>query len=295
MRFVIPTILAYAAAVAAMPTNSGRVPLDEKEAREILNEFGENELMKRVDLNSFTDKLPSCSDDPSWAPLTTNYKVNQGVKIPRVGNHDACDGGKKADHCWTEYWLVEAEIVYENWENSGAAIDCRTTARCGSQDVATNQSCTTIGSSDSKGYSGQMIDLAFELAIPGTDTAKIKLGTAHSYNTQHSQSNSMTMCTTSSSDNTCFWDDQKCHQVWFAQRNRRLYGYAARVCEGKTNSKVQQQTQDKNGHWVRGLLDFNFQMPINKIIGCAALCSDQNYVSPKPDNSGPVPLEVDGW
>ncbi|KAI1137481.1 hypothetical protein F5Y05DRAFT_419415 [Hypoxylon sp. FL0543] len=292
MLFTIPTILAYAATVAAAPT---KITLGKEEATEILNDLDGDELVKRVDLNGFTDKLPSCSDDPSWAKLTSSYQPDQGVKIPRVGDHDACDGGKNADHCWTEYWLVEAEIVYDQWENSGAAIDCKTTARCGSDDVATNQSCTTIGSADSTGYMGNLLDYAFEFTDPFTETAKIKFGQSHTITTETTKSNSMTMCTSVVSDNTCFWDDQKCHQVWFAQRNRRLYGYAARVCEGKTGAKVQRQEQNKDGHWVRGILDFNFQMPVNKLVGCAALCSDQHYVEPKPANGGPLPLSVEGW
>ncbi|KAI1408065.1 hypothetical protein F5Y13DRAFT_194771 [Hypoxylon sp. FL1857] len=289
-------MLAYAAVAAAAPTNSTRASLEE--ITEIIKEHGAEDLIKRVDVNSYKDQLPGCDpeSDPSYKPMNSVYKIDQGVKIPRVGNNDACNGGKKSDHCWTEYWLVEAQIEYDNWVNSGAAIDCKTTARCGSQDSESSQSCTSIQTSKSSGYDVKMLDLALQFALPVSLPEKISLGGSLSYHWDTSKSESTTVCTTTSADNTCFWDDQKCHQVWFAQRNRRLYGYAARVCEGKTKSKVQQQTQNKDGHWVRGIVDFSFKLPVNKIIGCSALCDDQKYVEPKPQNENPVKLDtVEGW
>jgi hypothetical protein len=34
----------------------------------------------------------------------------------------------------------------------------------------------------------------------------------------------------------CTWDDQGCHQVWYADRTKRIWGHMSRVCVGKTSS-----------------------------------------------------------
>jgi intracellular sulfur oxidation DsrE/DsrF family protein len=45
------------------------------------------------------------------------------------------------------------------------------------------------------------------------------------------QSESTQVCTIETGSVTCNWDDKGCHSIWYAQRNMRLFGYLARVCE----------------------------------------------------------------
>jgi hypothetical protein len=53
---------------------------------------------------------------------------------------------------------------------------------------------------------------------------------------------------------------------------------------------VQQQTTNSDGNLVLGQMDFSFTVPINKQIGCAALCGAATYPESIPASEGFVQL-----
>lgn len=201
MRSNLP-LIALASLSAALP--SKRQPVDERALNNIIGDLearGETleSLVKRIDAKIYRDEIPDCStEDPSFMiPKQTGYSVDQGVKLPRQGNNDACTTGHNDDHCWTEYWFVESAVEYSSWQNSGAAIDCRSTSMCNSNVAQIRQSCTSYTRSSSNGVDYKIIDGALEFAIPNTE-AKVTLGTSINY--QHTDVDSKTsmICTSDS-------------------------------------------------------------------------------------------------
>lgn len=63
--------------------------------------------------DKFRDKLPGCGDDPSFATTKSVYKINQGVKVPRVDKKDACDkgNGNSAGHCWQVTLILHLRVT----------------------------------------------------------------------------------------------------------------------------------------------------------------------------------------
>ncbi|KAF9770780.1 hypothetical protein IL306_011617 [Fusarium sp. DS 682] len=289
MRANLITVLACLGLVSAMPAK--REPMDERAVDAVLSELsarGEtvDQLIKRADAKVFRDVIPDCSkyeNDPSFMiPKQTSYAVDQGVKLPKSGKDDACTTGHNADHCWTEYYFVESAIEFSGWQNSGAAIDCRTTSSCNSDSAIASQSCTAHTKTWSNGVDYQIVEAKFELAVPDT-SPKVSFGTNVKYQHSDIKSDMTTICTTDQTTNRCTWNDQGCHQVWYGDRTKRIWGHVSRVCVGKTDKGVQQQTQNKDGRWVRGQAEFSIALPVNRIVGCNAKCDDVNYSEPIPD------------
>ncbi|KAF5563779.1 hypothetical protein FPANT_14207, partial [Fusarium pseudoanthophilum] len=174
MRFNKVVPFAYMSFAAAMPAK--REPVDERALHNILGDLearGEtlDSLVKRIDAKIYRDEIPDCSsEDPSFMiPKQTGYGVDQGVKLPKSGNDDACTTGHNSDHCWTEYWFVESAVEYSSWQNSGAAIDCKSTSSCNSNVAQIKQSCTSYTHSSSNGVDFKALDAALEFAIPNTE------------------------------------------------------------------------------------------------------------------------------
>ncbi|KAH7150304.1 hypothetical protein B0J13DRAFT_499263 [Dactylonectria estremocensis] len=281
MRSNLITMLAHLSLAAAMPAK--REPMDERAVREILNELearGQN-------VESLINKHPSF-----MIPKQTGYGVDQGIKLPKKGNDDACTTGHDGDHCWTEYWFVESAVEYSSWQNSGAAIDCKSTSSCNSNVAQLRQSCTSYTHSSSNGVDYKIIDATLDLAIPNSEN-KVSLGSSINYQHTDVDGKSTMICTTDSTTNTCQWEDEGCHQVWFADRTKRIWGHMDRVCVGTTSVEVQQQTKNANGRYVRGQAEFSIAIPVNHIVGCNALCSDLTYNEPMPtDGITRTPFDV---
>ncbi|EWY81981.1 hypothetical protein FOYG_14110 [Fusarium oxysporum NRRL 32931] len=202
-------------------------------------------------------------------PKQTGYGVDQGVKLPKSGKDDACITGHNDDHCWTEYWFVESAVDHPDWTELHFLLLFF-----------------------SNGIDYKILDGALEFAIPNTE-AKVSLGSSINY--QHTDVDGTTtmICTTDSTTNTCQWEDQDCHQVWFADRTKRIWGHMDRVCVGKTDVEVQQQTLNANGRYVRGQAEFSIAIPVNHIVGCNAKCSDLTYSEPIPsDGTVRVPFDI---
>ncbi|XXH01790.1 hypothetical protein Hte_008151 [Hypoxylon texense] len=274
MLFRSTAILAGLALVQAVPT--------------AITEGTLTDLTSRQAVEKFRDTLPGCGDDPSFAPKS-GYKKEQGVKVPKNGKDDACTTGHNDDHCWTEYYIVESEVEYSNWINSGSAIDCNSTSRCSSTDIDLGQTCESHTVSHSDGGEWKLLDVAIDGKIwAGWG---LKAGNAVSYKWDNTQSDQKTVCTSQSARN---WEDDKCHQIWYAQRDIRMHGYAMRVCNGGTKSKnVQMNEQKSNGKWIRGMADFSIRLPINKLVGCNAQCEQTKYPEPIPSEPGRHPFTAD--
>ncbi|KAI1772143.1 hypothetical protein F4818DRAFT_189295 [Hypoxylon cercidicola] len=252
------------------------------------------ELVSRATPEQFRDQLPGCGDDPSYSTQKSGYKKDQGVKVPREGKNDACnDGsGNSAGHCWTEYWIVESEVEYNNWVNTGSAIDCKSTSRCTSTDIDLGQTCASYTVSHSDGGEWKILDVAVDGKI--FKDWGLKVGGSISYKWDNTKANQQTACTSQSARNQCSWEDDKCHQVWYAQRDVRLHGYAMRVCNGKNKKGDSQMNEQRaDGKWVRGMEDFSFRLPINKLVGCNGWCEQTTYPEPVPEEPGRHPFTAD--
>ncbi|KAJ3526714.1 hypothetical protein NM208_g11056 [Fusarium decemcellulare] len=67
------------------------------------------EHAKRATVDDYVGLIPGCDKDPSYAKKP-GWPPYHGVKIPKDGKDDLCTKGTGGDHCWTEYFLVEAAI-----------------------------------------------------------------------------------------------------------------------------------------------------------------------------------------
>jgi hypothetical protein len=74
------------------------------------------------------------------------------------------------------------------------------------------------------------LDAKFEYAIPKSGFSW-GLGLTPGFAVGDMESSSTQVCTIETGSVTCTWDDKGCHSIWYAQRNMRLFGYLARVCE----------------------------------------------------------------
>jgi len=187
-----------------------------------------------------TNQTPECLNDPSAiTPKVTTYAADQGFQVPKTENNDACTSGTGSDHCWTEQWWVETEIVYEDWAVTGYAVDCNSTTTCESTTAHLGHSCTAHTTSE---------DNSFELGLTGrwdVDTkvsGNFRIDIGGGYSHTWTKGNTDMTCTTDSGSvqviyifllsvttyivpSTCCWGNDKCHQIWQAQRHARIYGY----------------------------------------------------------------------
>ncbi|KAH9907216.1 hypothetical protein F4778DRAFT_799554 [Xylariomycetidae sp. FL2044] len=236
----------------------------------------------------YRDYVPPCDEDPSYVDISHKSKHTRGdgKKLPKDGKDDMCTTGHNSDHCWTEYWFTETEIEYDNWSNSGAAIDCKSTSSCSSRDVDLKQTCTSMTKSKGETADWKAFDIGFEGKV--WKDWSFKASDSFSYKWDHGETNGTTICTTAAAYNTCTWEDEECHQVWYATRNVRVYGYVARICngKGKGGSMLNEELKDGSGKWIRGMADMSFLVPINKQVGCNAKCDSQKYTDPKPSEQG---------
>jgi hypothetical protein len=78
-------------------------------------------------------------------------------------------------------------------------------------------------------------------------------------------------CKTTSTTNTCTWNDKACHALWTSNVVMRHYNYVRRRCGSKGNDRTV---------WS---YDFDIDDPQDDTrLGCAATCSMNDYPSPVP-------------
>lgn len=265
---------------------------------------GPLKLAKRATIKDYVYKIPGCEDDPSKPDTPKpNWSVNQGVKIPKDkgAKDDLCTTGSGGDHCWTEYYLVEAAVEYFSWQQTGSAVNCAGAKDSCSVDVTSlKQSCTVTGTTHSKGEDWKAIDAAGKLGIEFKmwgvkSAADLSAGgglTKSWATTDHHLTN---ICRTDASTATCTWNNDDtasknlCHQVWYADRVLHVYGQAQRVCRKCGDAqKVQQQTGDGT-FCVRGQKEFDFLLPINKLVHCDGTCgvNEPGMSQPPNEERGP--------
>ncbi|KAI6774876.1 hypothetical protein HG530_001634 [Fusarium avenaceum] len=265
---------------------------------------------KRADGSSITDyvgKIPGCDLDPSDASVPKpGWAVNQGVKIPKDGDNDACTTGHNADHCWTEYRLVEAAIEYFSWRKSGSAVNCPAEAgsSCSIAIQSLQQSCALTGTTKTDGWDFKIFEGSLGVGLdPAGKSIKGdfggSMGITHSWaTTTHDLRNN---CAGDSSTVTCTWTNPTgekkdlCHQIWYADRVAHIWGQAQRTCNKCTNGNVQQNTGDGNV-CVRGQMEFDFRLPLNKLVHCDGACdSEDPGLNMPPNGERRAYQEVKDW
>ncbi|KAM7190152.1 hypothetical protein V8F33_009629 [Rhypophila sp. PSN 637] len=263
------------------------------------------EAMKRDSIAQWPGKLPNCNseNDPSNAgtPIP-GWPVNHGYKIPKNGDHDECTTGHGGDHCWTEYYLVEGAVEYFDWQVAGSAVHCSAEAKasCSVTLGDIQQTCTTTGQSISNGYDWKVIDAAGSGSFKfGGDKlgGEVSLSVGGGYSKSHVETNTqMTqVCKADTTSVTCSWTNdsdapkEMCHQAWFADRVMHVWGQSQRVCNKCTKGNVQQNTGDGRV-CVRGQREFDFRMPINKLVNCNGKCDEALSGLPKPPNGNRGPF-----
>lgn len=338
MHYTIPSIVVLASVAAAVPTPEqqadqwkgvidpwgqyGRKP--ESAKRSIIDllddsttnstnfringlEYSPDEplkLAKRATIKDFVGKIPGCDDDPSIKNTPKpKWSVNEGVRIPKNkgDNDDACGSGHNANHCWTEYYLVEAAIEYFSWLPTGSAANCPAGPKdsCSIAVSSLAQSCSITGTTSSKGYDWKIIEASAKLPIKFDkwglkSTIDLTGGMGISKKWETTDHHLTNACRQDSSTATCTWNNDGtekkslCHQVWYADRVLHIWGQAQRVCNKCGNAdNVQQQTGDGTV-CVRGQKEFDFLLPINKLVQCDGACgiNDPGVTQPANEQRG---------
>ncbi|KAI4091519.1 MAG: hypothetical protein L6R37_007722 [Teloschistes peruensis] len=245
-------------------------------------------LAKRIDYSKY---IPGCSeaDDPSYATNKPDWDINYGVLIPTEGKDGQCLDKTKNSMCWTDFLLTEAAFEYMSWTPSGGAINCDPTpgASCSSAEATLQQTCSTTGSTESNGYDWKVIDAAGKVSIDfkafGFDlTAGLDVGGGYAKNFDKTTYNLNQVCVTASHLQQCNWptnEGNNCHQVWYADRVLHVWGQAQRMCNKCSKGNVQQNTQIDMPYGktcVRGQKEFDFFLPVNKLLHCGGKCNDPN-------------------
>ena len=161
------------------------IPLNPRTARDIQERGG----IQTVNGVLPTDQIPAQSEDPSFIILkTTPYAVDTGFKLP----DDVYTTGHNSDHCWTETYWVESEIVYDDWSITGYAADCNGTSSCSVVTANLGQSC--------KAHTYQWDNtLALNFDAHWEVVAnKFTVGFLPGYTHSETQANTDTICTTDS-------------------------------------------------------------------------------------------------
>ncbi|KAL9615801.1 MAG: hypothetical protein Q9160_009247 [Pyrenula sp. 1 TL-2023] len=261
------------------------------------------EIVKRTSIGEFKNYLPGCNkkkggDDPSLLGTPKPpYAVNQGVKIPKEGNDDQCTDGHYGDHCWTEYFLVEAAIEYMSWQPSGGAINCDGTDTCSSAETNIKQSCSTLGSTTTNGFDWKIIDAAGKVKIPLLKNGEAEISTGFSFKHEKTTYDLKQTCSTYQSSQTCSWKPantpgaDNCHQVWFADRVLHFWGQAQRTCNKCTSDGTVQQNTGDGKVCVRGQKQFDIVLPINKLVHCNGKCNQADPGLSIPPNTQRAPYE----
>ncbi|KAH9897352.1 hypothetical protein F4778DRAFT_793454 [Xylariomycetidae sp. FL2044] len=253
---------------------------------------------KRATVENFAGgSIPGCdkTDNPSNTDVPKpKWKVNEGVKIPKSGKDDRCTTGHNGDHCWTEYYLVEAAVEYFDWKKTGNQINCPDGNKdtCSVAVTDLKQDCTTTGTTHTEGeetvFSGSL-SLGLEGGTGTKVNGGIGLGGGHTWNWADTDHNLVQSCHQDSTTATCVWNndssdrDDLCHQVWFAERVLHVWGQAQRVCNKCTNGAVQQNSGDGKV-CVRGQKEFNFKQPLNKLVHCNGKCGSEDPGITQPSN-----------
>lgn len=249
-------------------------------------------LAKRATIADYVGYIPGCGDDPSNKNTPKPaWSVNQGVKIPKSGDDDQCTTGHGGDHCWTEYYLVEAAVEYFAWQPTGSAINCPSGAKdsCSVAVTSLKQSCSSTSTTTTNGFDWKILDIAGKIDISGVDGGELSAGGSMTWNHAKSTQDITQNCRQDASTATCTWnndgagDRDLCHQVWFADRVLHTWGQAQRTCNKCSGDGVQQNTGDGKV-CVRGQKEFEFRLPINKLIHCNGKCGSNDPGIEQPPN-----------
>ncbi|KAJ3549545.1 hypothetical protein NM208_g453 [Fusarium decemcellulare] len=263
------------------------------------------EHAKRATVDDYVGLIPGCDKDPSYAKKP-GWPPYHGVKIPKDGNDDLCTTGKGDAKCWTEYFLVEAAIEYFSWKKSGSAVNCPAEAgsSCSLAIQSLQQSCSLTGTAETSGYDWKILERSLNIGLDPTGSAlkgEIGASTSVSHSWSTTKQNLRQSCAADTEVTTCKWTNptgQKqnlCHQIWYADRVAHVWGQAQRVCNKCSGGQVQQNTG--NGQTcVRGQMEFDFRIPLNKLVHCGGKCdSEEPGVGQPPNGPRRAYQQVKDW
>ncbi|KAI9682840.1 MAG: hypothetical protein M1820_010937 [Bogoriella megaspora] len=258
------------------------------------------DFVKRTSIGEFNNYLPGCNDDSSSKNTPKpDLQVNQGVKIPKEGHDDPCTTGHGADHCWTEYRIVEAAIEYMSWQPAGNAIRCDGTATCSTAETNMKQSCSTTCDITLRVFDVKIIDAALKLSPSfGGKQREADLSTGITFGYDHTTQNLKQVCQSLQSPKICTWEHStapgadNCHQAWYADRVLHVWGQAQRTCHKCSNSGNFQQNTGDGKVCVRGQKEFDLVLPINKLVYCNGKCNQADPGVGIPDNSTKAPYQA---
>ncbi|KAH7200627.1 hypothetical protein BKA60DRAFT_546894 [Fusarium oxysporum] len=239
MRSNLITVLACLSLVAAMPAK--REPMDERAVKAILDE---------VEARGKTvDRL-----DQARCPQADKLRSRSGCLAAQ---------GRKGRCLHQAIMQITAGPSTTLSSQPLNTLDGRT------------RTCTAHTKTWNNGVDFQLVEAKLEKVIPDTAN-KVSLGTNIKYQHSDVQGDTKQICTTDGTTNRCTWDDQACHQVWYADRTKR-------ICKTSDTLAVQQQTKNKNGRWIHVQAEFSIALPVNHIVGCNAKCEDLTYDEPLPN------------
>ncbi|KZZ95542.1 hypothetical protein AAL_04773 [Moelleriella libera RCEF 2490] len=292
-----------------------------------------HDLAKRRTVSEFSGRIPGCDaeDDPSRPDgKKPGWEPYRGVKIPKPkGSADeACTTGEGAAKCWHEYFLVEAAVEYADWQPTAAAIACPGGKKDACAVSVTNltRGCTQTGTTRSDGFDWKIIDASGKVSVglEGVASGDISIGGGLTKSWNSVNHNITLVCAGEQASMTCSYsndgasssssssstedededededsdnDNDRCHEVWTADRTLHVWGQAQRVCNscGGPDVKVQQK-KDIMGKCVRGQKEFDFRLPINKLVHCNGACGTNRAGVRKPPNDRRKPyVAPENW
>ncbi|KAL8649954.1 MAG: hypothetical protein Q9226_005351 [Calogaya cf. arnoldii] len=260
--------------VSTAPTGFVKRSISLQPKSEILDSRPESQHSKRQINLGVVGAIPSCAEDPSYAPTKSKWQAQDGIGI--LQDQGCYNQYRDNGECWTDTFAVTWQIENEAWEHTGQTIHCETTADCSLENIVTNQTCTA-----NKVTQEDHIQAVIEYQLPkwfGEDFSSPKLSTK--WETTKDKVMLATTCKGNTAAGNCKWDDQGCHAIWTAQRNRRVRGYRRRSCKTPRDGpgiNIPNSAQRMDGFYTVGMLDFEVLVPESTIVGCAADCGAESY------------------
>ncbi|RDL33077.1 uncharacterized protein BP5553_08516 [Venustampulla echinocandica] len=195
------------------------------------------------------DPTPTLGD---YTGQKSQYEDGSGTY---VRSDDSYTYRPSGDYCWTDTFFVTKEDVAQAWTKADTEVDCATTQSCSTSSINSTNACITWTFDNHLDVSMTWIK----------DVLSVGYSVGFSYSDQR--------CYSSTSSNTCTWDDKACHATWTSNVNYKVSGYIRRRCNYVTGAKEQTI-------WSH---DYTTIVPALKTrLGCGASCSDTSYPAEIP-------------
>jgi hypothetical protein len=192
-------------------------------------------LSAATPISSAPNHALATRDNPQYQSGQGTYTDGQGTYVTSDSVHHYASGTK----CWTDYYVVNHGIIYDDWKQASDKIYCTGTSLCTLNQMSGVQTCETW----SVGVEG------------GVEAGIFNFGVSLGYDLQK--------CHVAQDIKACNWNDGGCHVVWTRQQLLAQEGYARRRCD------------DGSGDYTAWLQDFKYTAPTEHAdYGCGSKCSD---------------------